>query len=160
VSARTERVTFVVFSGELDRLLAAFTMATGAAACGLDVTMFFTFWGAAFFKAGPSAASKTFVERAFGLLLRGGSGGTRLSRLHMGGLGHWLVRREMRRKGLASLDELVALARESGVRFAVCESSLALLGMDRTELAGDVELEVCGVAHMWDRAAGGQTLFV
>lgn len=155
-----EHVTFVVFSGELDRLMAAFTMATGAAACGLQVTMFFTFWGTTVLKTGRSQARKSLVERCYGWLLPGGPGSAPLSRLHMGGLGRWLMTREMRRKGMATLDELMAAAQESGVRLAVCESSMALMGIDRSELLRPSELEVCGVAHLWDRAAGGQTIFV
>lgn len=158
--AEVSKLTLVVFSGELDRLLAAFTMATGAAACGLEVTMFFTFWGTSFLKTRPTANRKSLVEKAFGVLLPGGTGGAPLSRLHMGGIGRWLMKREMRRKGMASLDELVALARECGVHFAVCDSSMSLMGIDRSELSEDVAYEVCGVAHLWDRAAGGQTIFV
>ncbi len=153
-------VTFVVFSGELDRLLAAFTMATGAAACGLQVTMFFTFWGTAVLKREPSQVSKSLVERCLGWLLPGGPSGARLSRLNMGGLGRWLMTREMRHKRMATLDDLMGAAIESGVRMAVCESSMSLMGIDRSELLRVPTLEVCGVAHLWDRAAGGQTIFV
>jgi peroxiredoxin family protein len=157
---RTDRVTFIVFSGEMDRLMAAFTMASGAAACGVDVTMFFTFWGAAVLRTGASGAPKSLVERCFGWLLPGGPRRARLSRLHMGGLGRWLMVREMRKKGIASLEDLMALARESGVRLAVCDTSVALLGISPAELSAGAALEVCGVAHMWDRAAGGQTVFI
>jgi peroxiredoxin family protein len=160
VAPTTTHVTFVVFSGEMDRLMAAFTMATGAAACGMEVTMFFTFWGTAFLQSRPSAAKRTFVERAFGWMLRGGEAHAPLSRLHMAGVGRWLMSREMKRKGMASLDDLLALAKESGVRFAVCESSMSMLGIDLSQLPDDTALEVCGVAHLWDRAAGGQTIFV
>lgn len=156
-----ERVAFVVFSGELDKLMAAFTMATGAAACGMDVTMFFTFWGTALLRA-PSAppARRTWTERLLGWMVPGGLEGARLSRLHMGGLGRWMMVREMRRKAIPTLDELVALARESGVRLAVCDTSLALMGMRREDLIDSAEIEVCGVATLWGRAAGGQTIFV
>ncbi len=160
VSPKATPVTIVVFSGEMDRLLAAFTMATGAAACGMEVTMFFTFWGTSFLKTEQSQARKTLVERCFGALLPGGAGGARLSRLNLGGVGRWLMLREMRQKKMASLDELMQLAVESGVRFAVCESSMTMMGIDRSELRHGIELELCGVAHLWDRAAGGQTIFV
>ncbi len=156
----SSRLTIIVFSGEMDRLMAAFTLATGAAACGVDVTMFFTFWATAFLKARPAKQRQSLVERCFAQLLPGGAQGTRLSRLNLGGLGRYLMTREMRRKGLPSLDELLAVARESGVRFAVCESSMSLIGMAREELPSDLTLEMCGVAHLWDRAAGGQVIFV
>lgn len=159
-AARTERVTFIVFSGEMDRLMAAFTMASGAAACGMEVTMFFTFWGAAVLRTRVSGPPKSLVERCFGWLLPAGPRGARLSRLHMGGLGRWLMMREMRRKGIASLEDLMTLARESGVRLAMCDTSIALLGFSPAELSTGAAIEVCGVAHMWDRASGGQTVFI
>ncbi|MFN7980289.1 MAG: DsrE/DsrF/DrsH-like family protein [Vicinamibacterales bacterium] len=160
VPAAADRLTIVVFSGELDRLMAAFTMASGAAACGVDVTMFFTFWGAAFLKSKPTGVGKTIIERCFGWMLPGGAGAARLSRMNLGGVGRYLMLREMKRKGLPSLDELMQLAQESGVRFAVCESSMSMIGVRREELTDSVTFEMCGVAHLWDRAAGGQIFFV
>jgi peroxiredoxin family protein len=156
----SERLTVVVFSGEMDRLLAAFTLATGAAACGTEVTMFFTFWATAFLKTRPARSQKSFVERCFGWLLPGGPGRARLSRLDMGGIGRYLMTREMRRKGMPSLQELLEVARESGIKFAVCESSMSLIGISREELPDDLQFDMCGVAHLWDRASGGQTIFV
>lgn len=156
----TSPLTFVVFSGEMDRLQAAFTMATGAAACGLDVTMFFTFWGIAVLRSGHTRARKGGVERLLGWLQPAGAGGARLSRLNMAGLGRWLMERQMRRHGIPSLRELLALATESGVHFGVCESTMTLMGVDRSELMPGIDYELCGVARVWDRAAGGQILFI
>lgn len=158
--APASSLTLVVFSGEMDRLQAAFTMATGAAACGLDVTMFFTFWGIAVLKTRTARAHKSGIERLLGWLLPAGVRGARLSRLDMAGIGRWLMERQMRKKGIPSLGDLIALARESGVRFGVCESTMTLMGIDQSELLPGVEFEMCGVARVWDRAAGGQILFI
>lgn len=78
----------------------------------------------------------------------------------MAGLGRWLMTREMRKKHMPSLDDLMTMARECGVTFSVCESSMRMMGIDRSELPEDLAVDMCGVAHLWDRAAGGQTIFI
>lgn len=154
------RLTLIVFSGELDRLQAAFTLATGAAACGIDVMMFFTFWGTALLRTGHAPARKPLLDRLFGWLMPRGPEGARLSRLDMAGIGRALMQHQMRSKGIPSLPELLAVARESGISFGVCESTMTMMGIDRSELMSGVEYEMCGVAHIWDQSAGGHVIFI
>ena len=98
VAAKENRLSMVVFSGELDKLLAAFTIATGAAACGIKVSMFFTFWAtAAMKKKGRQVKGKTLIERMFGWMLPGGFNKQRLSRMEMAGIGRQFMFREMKR---------------------------------------------------------------
>jgi peroxiredoxin family protein len=156
-----EGFALLVFSGELDRLLAAFTVATGAAACGMPVSMFFTFWGAAALKkAGPQSSGKSPVERMFGWMLPGGLQRRRLSRLDMGGAGRALLGREMQRKQMPDLAALVAIAAESGVRVYVCDSTLHLMGIKPEELIDYPGRQFCGVAQFVDLAATARTTLV
>ncbi|MCC7123010.1 MAG: DsrE/DsrF/DrsH-like family protein [Gammaproteobacteria bacterium] len=155
-------LTLLVFSGELDRLMAAFTVASGAAASGMEVDMFFTFWGSAALKrGGPQARGKTLVERMFGWLLPGGVARLPLSRLDFAGVGRVLMAREMKRKGIADLRGLIDGAIESGVRVHVCEMTLDMMGIRREELLDYPGLSVCGVASFIEMAASGNhTLFI
>lgn len=157
-----KRLSMLVFSGELDKLLAAFTLAVGAAACGMRVAMFFTFWGAAALKKdGPQAGRKSIVERIFGWLLPGGLGRRRLSRLDMAGVGRAIVAREMRHKQIPDLPALIAMAAEAGVELYLCDSSMSLMGIKPEELIDYPGREICGVAHFADLAANSQaTLFI
>lgn len=157
-----DSLAMVIFSGELDKLLAGFVIATGAAACGMQVTMFFTFWGtAALKKAGRQSPGKTLVERAFGWLLPGGWSRRRLSRLDMGGLGRRLMLQEMKRKNVADLETLMQLARDSGVKLLLCEMSMSLMGIRVEEIIDYPGLQVCGVAHFVDVSArANTTLFI
>ncbi len=156
-----EGFALLVFSGELDRLLAAFTVATGAAACGLPVSMFFTFWGAAALKkSGPQTQGKSLVERMFGWMLPGGLQRRRLSRLDMGGAGRALLGREMQRKQMPDLAALIAIAAESGVRIYVCDSTLHLMGIRPEELIDYPDRQLCGVAQFVDLAATSRTTLV
>ena len=158
----SDSVSMVVFSGELDRILASFTLATGAAASGMKVTMFFTFWAiAALRNGGPQPASKNLIERMFGWMIPRGAGRLPLSKLNFGGLGRWLLTREMRRKGAPDLASLIGIAGELGVRIRVCEAVMNMLGIKRDELIDYPELDVCGVAaFMEDAGASGMTLFI
>lgn len=131
--------TYVVFSGELDKLLMAFTMANAAAASGLPTTMFFTFWSLPALRTRKPARGKSLVERLFGWMLPKGPGALRLSRMHMAGLGTWMIRARMRALAFAPLEELIASARALGVRFVVCETSMSVMGLRREEMLEGVE---------------------
>ncbi len=159
---RSDKLSMVVFSGELDKLLAAFVIATGAAACGMKVSMFFTFWAtAALKKEGPQAKGKSLVEKMFGWMLPGGFGKRKLSKMEIGGVGRWMMTREMAKKNVASLAELVEAADELGVRINICEMSMSLMGIRQEELLDYSDIGCCGVASFLDDASSSNTtLFI
>ena len=155
-------LNILVFDSSRDRLLAAMVIATGAAACGMDVKMFFTFWGtAALKKSSQQIGSKSLVERAFGWMLPGGVQKTKLSKMDMCGIGRALMSREMRKKKIADLQELFASASELGVQISVCEMSMQLMGIRREELIDYPQLSYCGVATFADLTTrSNTTLFI
>ena len=161
-TGQDERLTLLVFSGELDRLLAAFVLATGAAACGTKVSMFFTFWAtAALKKSGRQARGKSVVERMFGWMLPGGLNRRKLSHLDMLGAGRWMMCREMANKNIASLPEMIAVADELGVEISLCDMSMSLMGIRDEELIDYSHFQKCGVASFLDLAASSKTtLFI
>jgi peroxiredoxin family protein len=148
-----ESATIVVFSGELDRALAAFNIATTAASMGMEVTMFFTFWGLNVVRRERGAgARKTSLQRMLGLLNRGGSRRLRLSRLHMLGGGRAAMKRLMRQFRMPSLEEMMAMARELGVHFIACTTSMALMGLSEEDFIPEVE-SFAGAATYVERAS-------
>lgn len=161
-SADSNSLNLVVFSGELDKLLAAFVIATGAAACGMHVSMFFTFWGtAALKKAGPQAKGKTLVERMFGWMLPGGDGKHKLSNLDMLGIGRRMMAQEMAKKNVASLPELIEIAKELDIEINICEMSMSLMGIHAEELIDYPQIGQCGVARFIEQASSSNTtLFI
>jgi len=159
--ANTNAINFLVFDGSRDRLLAAFVMATGAAACGMEVKMFFTFWATASLRKGKQIGKKSFVEWAFGWMLPGSLNTTKLSQMDMGGMGRMLMEREMKKKNISDLNSLVETAANLGVKISVCEMSMRLMGIRREELIDYPGLSFCGVASFVDDAAGANTtLFI
>jgi peroxiredoxin family protein len=145
-AVKTTKKTLIVFSGELDKLLAAFVIAVGASAMGDDVTMFFTFWGlnALRRQVKASAKGKSFLQRMFGRMMPRGSTHLTLSHMNFAGVGPRLMRRVMRQQNVASLEELMATAREEGVKMIACTMSMDVMGIKREELIEG--LDYAGVA--------------
>ncbi|MBO7062306.1 MAG: DsrE/DsrF/DrsH-like family protein [Fibrobacter sp.] len=139
--------TFVVFSGDLDKAIASFIMANGAAAMGRPVTMFFTFWGVSLLRRPEKVrVKKSFIGKMFSIMLPRGSKKLGLSRMNFGGIGAKMIRAVMKQNGVSSLEELIENARQKGVKFVACQMSMELMGITAEELIDGVELG--GVATM------------
>lgn len=133
--------TFIVFSGDLDKTIASFIMANGAAALGRNVTMFFTFWGLNILRSAKKAkVRKDFIEKMFGFMMPRGTKKLGLSRMNMFGAGPKMIRWIMKRKGISSLEELIESAKEHGVRLVACQMSMDIMGIRQEELIDGVEL--------------------
>lgn len=141
--------TMIVFDGDLDKAIAAFIIATGAAAMGNKVHMFFTFWGLSILRK-PSHApvKKDFMSRMFGWMLPKGSKKLKLSQMNFMGAGAGMIRGIMKKKGVASLEELIRQAQEAGVEMTACQMSMDVMGLTKEELIDGVEIG--GVATMLD----------
>jgi peroxiredoxin family protein len=126
-------MTIIVHSGDLDKALAAFILANGAAAKGIKTTMFFTFWG-------------------LNLLKKGGTKKAKLSRMHMAGLGKMMITRMMRKKNVAPLTELIADAEALGVKLVACEMTMDLMHVPKEKLISQVA-EIGGVGGYLDAAS-------
>lgn len=154
-----DRLAMVVFSGDLDKAIAALIIATGAAAIGLEASMFFTFWGIGAVKKGKRYAGKNMLEQGFTAMLPGGLGQLGLSQMNFFGAGAQIIRKLMRDHAVAAPEELFALAQELGVRMVVCDMSRELLGIRDEELIDG--LETGGVAtFLGDAARAKVTLFI
>lgn len=139
--------TFVVFSGDLDKAIASFIMANGAAAMGRPVTMFFTFWGVSVLRRPEKVrVKKSLVGKMFGFMMPRGSKKLGLSRMNFGGIGAKMIRAVMKQNGVSSLEELIESAKQKGVKFVACQMSMELMGITAEELVDGVELG--GVATM------------
>ncbi|MBW2439918.1 MAG: DsrE/DsrF/DrsH-like family protein [Deltaproteobacteria bacterium] len=156
------KLSMVVFSGDLDKVLAAFVIATGAVAMGMDVVMFFTFWGTPVLRdKKKKVGGKDVMGKMFGAMLPTGTGDVKLSNMNMGGMGTAMMKSLMKKKNVASLEEMVALAEELGVRIYVCEMSMDLMGFQREEFIDYKDLGFAGVATFLQEAANSKVqLFI
>lgn len=143
--------TFILFSDDLDKTLATFVLANGAAATGKKVTIFFTFWGLnAIKKEHKPKVEKDIFGKMFGAMLPSNSRHLKLSKMNMGGLGTRMMRYLMGKKNIESLESLRKQAIENGVEFIACQMSMDVMGVKREELLDNVT--VGGVATYMERA--------
>lgn len=160
-NGQEDKLSLIVFSGSLDRLIAAFVLATGAAAMGMQVSMFFTFWGTAALRRDQVRVKKTLLERLFGWMLPKGVKRLPLSQMNMAGGGPAMIRYVMKKNGVASVEEMIELSKELGVGLHVCSMSMELLGMKAEELIDYPGRSFCGVAKFLETAAPGKiTMFI
>lgn len=155
-----QSAAIVVFSNDFDRSMAAFILANGLSAAGMNVSMFFTFWGLSVLRKNPApAVKKNFVSRMFGFMLPKGPEKLALSKLNMMGMGSAMMKSVMKQKHVLSLPELIRSAREAGVRFVACDMAMDVMGISREEL-NDVD-EVAGVATFAELVkSSSATLFI
>ncbi len=159
-----DAVSIVVFSGEWDKLFAAFTIANGALSLGKPVHMFFTFWGATALRNASgetSTVSRNRLQRLFNRLLPQSVATTPLSRMNMLGLGRFCVRKLAKSKGVDDLPQLIQEAEELGVHFHCCDTSMQLFGWDCSALRNQTNTNLCGVASFLSVAMKSKTtLFI
>lgn len=149
----SNKLSMVVFSGDLDRALAAFIIATGAVAMGMEVVMFFTFWATPLLRDGnKKVGDKDLMGKMFGTMLPKGVDGAKLSKMNMGGLGTAMMKNLMKQKNVASLDQMIELAGQLGVQIYVCELSMDLMGFKREEMIDYPSMDFCGVAKFLEEA--------
>jgi peroxiredoxin family protein len=148
-----DQLSMVVFSGDLDRMLAAFIIAAGAAAMYERVVMFLTFWGTTVMRDPAKPVVKAeFTAKMFDRMLPRGPEELHLSRMHMAGLGTAMIKSVMEKKGAMSLETLIRQAADSGVEIVICEMSMNLMGLSVDELRDYPNVTLAGVAKFLQEA--------
>lgn len=156
----TKKLSIVCFSGDFDKAIAALTIASGAAAVGYEVNLFFTFWGFNIIKKkkGRTPIGKGILAKIFNFLM-GGRKNLPLSRLNFCGISPKLMTHMMKQRNVATLEELLNACIELGVNFYACEMSMVILGMKLDDFIPEIK-EVLGVAKFLEIAKGGEILFI
>lgn len=144
--ANTSKKTIILFSGDMDKVLAAFVIANGAAAMGDDVTMFFTFWGLNSLRKPDKTkiSGKTTLQKMFTMMMPRGPQKLNMSNMNFAGLGPKLMKKAMRDQNVYSIDEMIAIAKEQNIKMIACTMSMDVMGLKPEELIDG--LEFAGVA--------------
>ena len=154
-----ERTSIIVMSGDFDRLFAAFTIAMGSLAMGMEVSMYFTFWGLTALKKATILEGKTLPEKMVAMMLPGGIEQVPTSRMNMGGIGPKFFQHLMKARNVESLPDMRDMAIEMGAKVVACEMSMNVMGLTRAELLDG--LSYGGVAtYLEDAAKAKITLFI
>lgn len=158
--ATKNKLSMVVFSGDMDKIMAALIIATGAAASGMEVCMFFTFWGLKAIQQPGKRTGKGLFGKMLGVMNRGGLDAIGPSRLNMGGMGRWMFKKMMKEKGVTSLPELYEMAVELGVKMMPCQMSMDVMEFSPESFLPNVTSPV-GVASFLEEAVESKmTLFI
>ena len=151
--------TIVVFSNDLDKAMASFIIANGARASGKNVTMFFTFWGLNILRKPNVTLKKGFIDSLFGFMMPKGVQNLTLSKMNMGGIGSLMMKFIMRKKNIATLQELIQQAKDNGIKFIACNMSMDVMGIKQEELIDGVEIG--GVAkYISESNSANSNLFI
>jgi peroxiredoxin family protein len=151
--APDDKLSMIVFSGDLDKALASFIIATGAVAMGMEAVMFFTFWGTSLLRAkDKNVGGKDTMGKMFGTMLPKGTSKVKLSKMNMAGMGTAMMKSLMKKKNVASLEQMLEMAEELGVKIYVCEMTMDLMGFKREEMIVYKDLTFCGVAKFMEEA--------
>lgn len=152
MAEENNKATFVVLSGDMDKVFASFIMATGAAAAGMDTTMFFTFWGLNAIKTGRLIRADSLLGKMMGIMNRGGVDRLNPSKFSFGGLGRVLFKKMMADKKVVGIRELREMAIDLGVHLIACKMSMDVMEITRDDLIPEVE-SIVGVATMVKEAS-------
>jgi peroxiredoxin family protein len=157
----TSKKTVIVFSGDFDKVMAAFIIANGAAAMGDEVTMFFTFWGLNALRKpdGSTSQPKTGLQKMFAFMMPKGPEHLGLSRMNMAGMGPKMMKKVMRQQNITSLADLIDMAKEQEIKMVACTMSMDVMGLKEEELIDG--LEYAGVAsYLGDADEANVNLFI
>ena len=135
----TEKVSLVVLSGDMDKVMGAFIIANGAAAFDMEVTMFFTFWGLKALQKG-NRTGKSLLGKMLGVMNRGGADRLGPSKFNFGGVGRWMFKKMMKKANVIPLPDLIRQAQEQGVELVACEMSMQVMEINKDDLIDGVKL--------------------
>jgi len=162
VADEKEKLTIVMFSGNLDHALAGFTLATTAASMGMEVSMFFTYWGLNIIKKNEGKIrSRGLMRKMLNFMNRGGSKRLKLSRFNMFGLGTWMMKKLMKDVNIPSLDEMITMAQEMGVKLVPCSTTCGVMGLSEKDAFRENIASLAGAAFFLNEARESKiTLFI
>ena len=152
-----QKATIIVFSGDMDKVFAAFIIATTAAAMGMETTMFFTFWGLKAIQKG-NTTGKGLFGRMLGLMNRGGIDRIGPSKFNFGGLGRWMFKKMMKDQNVTSLPEMLQMAIDLDVKMLACLMSMDVMEITQDDLIDEID-DVVGAATMLAEAQQSQVQY-
>jgi peroxiredoxin family protein len=154
-------VTIVLFSGELDKAIAAFVIATSAASMGKQVNIFFTFWGLNVIKReGGLIKGQNWMQKMLNLMNRGHAKKLALSKMNMAGMGAMMLKMMMAQKRVPSLREFIDMARELGVNFYACEMSMTVMGLVKEDFIDECQEIIGAVSYLSKAGESNVNLFI
>lgn len=155
-----DKMTIIFFSGTMDKAIAMLTLATTAASMGMEVTVFFTFWGLSFVKKKRSYKKKNLIQKMMEIMMPSGKNSLPLSRMNMLGAGPVMMKKLMKKTKSPGIEELFEMAKQLKVKLLACSTSCSVMGIDKDNLIDEVE-EIVGAATYMGHARNAKVnLFI
>lgn len=159
--ARKEKLSLVLFSGEMDKAMAALNIAIGAASMSMEVSIFFTFWGLNVLKRNEGGISgRGLLRKLLNFMNRGGSKRLPLSKFNMLGLGQWMMKRLMKEARFPTVAEQMALAKQMGVKFIACTTTMGIMGLGKEAFIPEIDSYAGVVTFLASAREGTVNLFI
>lgn len=158
--ADKQKLTLVVFSGDLDKVLAAFNISTGAASLGMDVTIFFTFWGLNAIRKAQTGTGGGIMQKMLTWMNKGGADRLPLSRFHMFGMGTWMMKKLMGRYRMPLVKEMIEMAKSMGVKIIACTITMGVMGLRKEDLIPQIDEYAGVVTYLASAKESGINLFI
>jgi peroxiredoxin family protein len=156
-----DKLSIIVFSGDMDKVMASLILATGAASMGTEVSLFFTFWGTSVLKKPePQKSGKLLLQTLFGWMMPKGPKKLPLSKMNFGGAGPKMMNILMKKHNTASIEELLDVAQDCDIHFYICQMSMDLMGIKKEEIQPIENLKYCGVSKFLETSDRGKVLFI
>lgn len=156
-----KKLTIIVFSDQMDKILAAFNLAIGAASSGMEATMFFTFWGLNVIKKNEgSIKSKGVMRKMLNAMNRGGTKRLALSKFHMLGMGKWMMGRLMKDIKFPDPEGLLHMAKDLGVKFVACTTTMGMMGLGKDAFIPEVDAFAGVATYLAEAGEGRINLFI
>ena len=150
-----EKLNIIVFSGDMDKVLAAFILATTSASMGMDVNMFFTFWGLNVIRKKKFTSGKNILQWMMNFMNKGGADRLTLSKFNMLGMGPAMMKVMMKQSKIPSIKEMIKMAKELGVKFTACTTTFAFMGFKKDDFIAEVD-SFAGAATFLQNAREGK----
>jgi peroxiredoxin family protein len=134
-----EKMNIIVFSGDMDKVLAAFILATTSASMNMEVNMFFTFWGLNVIRKKKMTSGKNILQKMMNFMNRGGADRLTLSKFNMMGMGPMMMKIMMKQSKIPSIEEMIKMSKELGVKFTACTTTFAFMGFEKDDFIDGVD---------------------
>lgn len=155
-----ERLNIIVFSGDMDKVLAAFILATTSASMGMEVNMFFTFWGLNVIRKKKLFSGKSILQKMMSLLNRGGAGRLPLSKFNMLGMGPAMMKMLMKQSKMPGIEEMIKIAKDLGVKFIACTTTFAFMGFSKEDFIDGIDSFAGAATYLQSAREGKMSYFI
>lgn len=155
-----EKFNVIVFSGDMDKVLASFILATTAASMGMETKMFFTFWGLNVLRKKKLLSGRNILQKMMNFMNKGGADKLPLSKFNMLGMGPAMMKKMMKNSKIPSIPEFIKIAKELGVKLIACTTTFSFMGFQKDDFIDEVDMYAGAATYLKEATEGKASYFI